>query len=74
LKGGDMRPDKEIKKDEEEDNKEMLIKMKEEIQTKYNSLYEQLNQLEKNKQIVASELIKLSGQLEILDKLINNNA
>jgi len=69
-----MRPDKEIKKDEEEDNKEMLIKMKEEIQTKYNSLYEQLNQLEKNKQIVASELIKLSGQLEILDKLINNNA
>jgi len=73
-----MRPDEEIKddqiKNDGEDNKEMLIKMKEEIQTKYNSLYEQLNQLEKNKQIVASELIKLSGQLEILEKLINNNA
>jgi predicted nuclease with TOPRIM domain len=53
-------------------NKEMLLKMKEEIQAKYNNLYEQLNQLEKNKQAITAELVKLSGKFEVIESLLNN--
>jgi predicted nuclease with TOPRIM domain len=62
-------------KDNEElkvNNREMLLKMKEEIQTKYNELYEQLNQLEKNKQAITAELVKLSGKFEVIESLLNN--
>jgi predicted nuclease with TOPRIM domain len=53
-------------------DREKLLKMKEEIQAKYNSLYEQLNQLEKNKQTITAELVKLSGKFEVIESLLNN--
>jgi len=52
--------------------KEMLLKMKEEIQAKYNDLYEQLNQLERNKQAITAELVKLSGKFEVIESLLKN--